>query len=625
MNRFKLKKARQNALMARRFGMGTVALTLLLTLITGCGGGGGAGSSSSKIVFSSDRSVILPKAGSTYQFQAGIQSGSGMITPASFTWTSSNPSVVSVDGSGKVTALASSGSAAITVSAPGVPAETADVIIAQPASQTILVNSSDVLSHTQGEAILASNATTTQIKPGDIVVSGDKGGLLDQVTSVQPSGANIAIGLNPCSLPQAFQNLDIDLTGAPVQMRMQMSRGRAVLSTMDGRVVGVFRGNGFNCTDNTGATVNVNLSGPSFTFNVTANLVLKLQSHWTLWTGPQVTLFELAVNLVAPVGMTTGSASFLANGTAGFTCSETLGSLDIPAVCVGPIDFSGSLVPSAGIKVSLSATGSLTVSGPSLNDTLSALDGVQWTPSAGWQTIGHNSQSGLSVTPAGIKFTTALSGDIFPYLRLDVGFNADLDDVLTLAGVKLAYAQDAGKFGLSFSSPLSYQQSGYSGPIWNAGLEVSAGPELQISGELATLLKQLGLPTNFGEWALYDQTIPFANSPNPALSSNSSSVNVGSPVNLTATIPNSNLYQGDDLQFWAYPSYGTPAEIADAKVNGSPVNVTWTPSATGPAGSCQVKALLFDNTFGSLGFPYASSPPLNLTVQTNTGANITIN
>jgi len=91
--------------------------------------------------------MILSGPGSTAQFVANGPGG------AAVTWSSSNTSVAQIDGNGKVTTAATTGSALITVTSRSTVAY-ATVIIAQPAPGVVVLPSSTVISVTATGATL---------------------------------------------------------------------------------------------------------------------------------------------------------------------------------------------------------------------------------------------------------------------------------------------------------------------------------------------------------------------------------------------------------------------------------------------------------------------------------------
>ena len=559
--------------------------------LAGCGGGGGGTPTSAQISFYSDRSVILPKQGSTYQL---VAKANGKIT-----WSTSDAQQVSVSPTGLVIAATQNGSATITATAPGSDPVTASVIVAAPGPQTVLVNSADVRMASGSNVALTANSTTKSIVAGDIVVSGDKAGLLGKVQSVSSNAQSVTLQTAPASLPQAFPNLNVHLSGAPTTMTLLVTRGRAALIAPNGRTVAVGRAGGFSCEDSAGATVNATVTGPSFNAPVQANLDATLVTQ-----NSSVQQFSITANVKITAQMKTGSVAFAANGQTDFTCTEELPDLSLPGVPVGPIDIEGTLTPEAEITISANANASLTLSGPTVSDSFLVDGGVTWTPAGGWQASITDSSSGPTVAPPGFQFTAQVQGKISAGIRADTGISAKAAD-FELVAASFAFDQLEAALNFSMAAPLSYTSPGYTGPTWDADLNLSSGPELKITGPVADLLNHMGVPTNLGAWSLYSKSVKLAESPTPTLTASSPTVSQGGSDILTASQPAS--YSGSSVKFYAFPTSGAAAALGSATV-GSTGGATfnWSPTA-GQYGAFQIGSFLFGDAFGAAGFPYPSS------------------
>ncbi len=90
--------------------------------------------------------AMLTKAGETRVLSAKAFNVTGTEVAASFTWTSSKPSAVSVDSSGKLTAVTAVGSSQITVSSGALQSPPALVTVVTPATGAVLVGDEQVVS-----------------------------------------------------------------------------------------------------------------------------------------------------------------------------------------------------------------------------------------------------------------------------------------------------------------------------------------------------------------------------------------------------------------------------------------------------------------------------------------------
>jgi hypothetical protein len=515
-----------------------------------------------------------------------------------------------VSHSGVATARAPVGSAVITASSRGAATALANVIIAVPGPRTILVQSASVVSVTRGGVVLRSGAGVPRIHAGAILVSGSARGLLARVTGTEAAGAGrVFYATQPASLAEAFRQMSVHVTSLPTKGTLTFARSRSSLRIVQiqagGRRVQVDPSAGpaaMTCRAPDGVPVTVSLSGPSFATDVTFSLDAALDiSNFT------VRRFRLAALVTASIRISTGSLSFDASVGPSYTCSIPLpNDLTVPSpVFIGPVELDGSITPSAGITVAAAATGTMTIAGPQVIDTVTADDGVQY-QSGTWQAINANSSTGLQVIPAGASMGAALKASVHPFFRVDAGFAADLGAVYHLANIDLAFIEPGGDVSVSLASPFQDSQIGYSGPAWDTGFELAAGPELAPSGpgfkHMQQFLSSIGISLTTTSWALFDQKLKLASSPVPQVSA-PPAVQIGHPELLTAQVPAG--FAGDTVTFEGFrngASSGTA--LVSAKVSGTTATATWTPAA---AGTYKISALLFDTVFGSFNLPYSSA------------------
>src|ERR1019366_3960187 len=225
------------------------------------------------------------------------------------------------------------------------------------------------------------------------------------------------------------------------------------------------------------------------------------------------------------------------------------------------------------------AGGQMTFAGPTVSDTASMIDGIQYTSSNGWTTAAHNSTTGVKMTLGSSQFQSSLSGSVSPYLRMDfgiAGFVGDCDILLCydLGGVNLAYAKTTGDFRLQLNPPLNDLDAQYRGPTWSTGVDFTAGPEVVLNGGIAKLLQLIGIDPPSVEWVLFNKDLPVANSPDITVTSSAAP---GGSVNLTASVPDG--FSGDMVKFVAYPSSGRGGTIvATSTVSGKSATAAWKPN-----------------------------------------------
>ena len=138
-----------------------------------------------------------------------------------FTWSSSTPEQIAVDGGGTVTAEAELGSAAVWAEAGGVRSAPAVIAMVELYPGTVLVTDDQVLSI--GEPFLPDGAAPEDyplmdvrlqgIDPpaaGTIVVAGESSALGGEVVSADVDGGAVAVRLQMVSMPELYARYDID-------------------------------------------------------------------------------------------------------------------------------------------------------------------------------------------------------------------------------------------------------------------------------------------------------------------------------------------------------------------------------------------------------------------------------
>jgi hypothetical protein len=595
-----------------------------------------------QIVFTSDQSVILTSKGSSYQFVAHVETQPHHISSEPLQWSSSDPSLVGVDSMGNATAESNLGSASLFVTAAGAQAQAAQVTIATPGPNTVIVASQDVLGLGRGSATLVNDTQTQSIVAGDILVSGNRAGLLVTVLGVTSSALSLIVTTTPASLVQAFPELSIRAESAPTTLILSYNRLTGVraspadpTSSSAALTTAFLRGGGapkpeagrhvtrglnggiratqdsssaIHCTSQHGTSVLVTLAGPTVSVTATINLIGVLASN------SQGLHFVLAIQAKVPVVVTTGSLTVSASGTEDVTCDWNIGSFDLPTpLFIGPIEIDGVGSVAASVDIMGDAHGNLTLTGPTASDTAAVYDGIEYNSSGGWTTLHSNGQSGVHVEPAASTFTASVALDFSASARVDFGVSANLGLCsvhlcITLAQSNLVFAKASGDLNFQVATPLDHLQAGYTGPAWSAGLEFTAGPEIDLSGAIPTLLGWLGVPLPNGQWNLLDLKYPLASSPQISATVSGNTAPGGSAT-LTATVPSG--FVGDTAHFALYPKAGGEGKVA-ASAQVQPNDSATAQVTVPPEGlnGYEAAALLDAPPFGS-NLPYASTinPP----------------
>jgi hypothetical protein len=567
-----------------------------------------------RIVFLSDQSVILTGRNAKYHLSVRVESDSHQTLSVPVRWRSSAPGQVAVNAAGTAVAKVGTGSATIFVSAPGAHSQAAQVTVAEPASGTLVIPSADVLSRKQASATLKRTRQTAALRRGQIVVSGNRSGLLARITAVAVGSQEVRIGTATTSLARAFRQLSIHAESAAVTTTVSSAAFRSSAGTRSSGVVltsasdpGASAAPGdaaASCTLTSGRNVTVSLAGPSVSVPATVQLVGELTTSF-----PNVELFEVAVQATIPVIVHSGSVTVSAAGKATATCELGAPTIDAPTpIFFGPVEINGQATAAAGVDLHVDAGGSMTFSGPTVSAHAQGTDGIRYTSSDGWQAVEDNQATGPQVTPGGTSFSASLTAAAEPYLRVDFGISGVLGDCAAdlctrLATANLAFSDAEGDWNFGIGSPFQDLTPGYQGPSWNADLDLTGGPELAVTGDITQLFSWIGVSPPAVRWTAFNDRIPLAGS--PAVTVSTAPPDGSGAVRLTASVPSG--YAGNTVEFVAYPPGGGPGFLAaSTQVNGTSADATWQPT-TRQTGTYRVAALLFDHFFGAVGLPYASA------------------
>ncbi len=546
-----------------------------------------------QVVFVSDQSIILAGRGRKFRFIVKVEGRSRQVLHVPVQFRSSAPGQVEVTQDGTATAMVDTGSATIFVSAPTARAqpEAAQVTVASPAPGTLVVPSTEILAQTSTSVTLPKNKQTAAIKPGRILVSGSRGALLARVTAVTFGTGTMTVTTVPASLAVAFSRLSIhaESTTVPASLRTAGPGPRTPVE----------------CTLSSGHRMRIGLAAPSVSVRAQVQLVADLQTSHRV-----VDKFELAVQATIPVTVHSGAVTVAAAGDASATCNITAPTIDVPApVFLGPVEIDGQATPKAGVAVKVATGASMTFFGPTVSDTMHALDGMLYTTSGGWQAVEDNSSTRPQITPAGQSFKASLAADVAPYFQVGFGISAAIGDCTTnlctrLATVDFAFTKCNANWDLRIQSPLPDTAVGYKGPKWTASLDLTAGPEFAVTGDIADLFSWIGVTPPARQWNAFDRLVPLAGSPTLTVSARTPAASRGA-ISLTASLPRG--FSGDTVKFIAYPASGGPPFVAThATVTGNSARATWQPRAH-QSGTFRITALLFDRIFGPSRLPYASA------------------
>ena len=241
-----------------------------------------------RIEITSDRSFVFTAAGQTAQLVAVVVREDGTVAAnAVITFTSSHPEVVSVDASGLLTAQTDNlGSAVITVSSGNLEPVVATAVTAELTPETVYIEPAEVIAFdpASGQVTLARNAKTDALQVDDVLLSGDRAGLLHRVTAVSLQAERVVVQTVAANLTEAFENLLVEATGAELTFTAVLDGQDVRVLDRQGQLVTQVALRNMKCRVG-GSLVDIDFSGVIIRQELRLTPRVNLDIHWLLCDG----------------------------------------------------------------------------------------------------------------------------------------------------------------------------------------------------------------------------------------------------------------------------------------------------------------------------------------------------
>lgn len=464
-----------------------------------------------RIEFVSDRSVTLGGPGEQASLEIRVIGENGQPIPgAQVTWASQDPTLVSVSPdsatSATVTAVSSGvGSTRIVVSHAGLGLSAeAPVALARTAASTVPLQSSWLQARNGNSLTLERNPTTETLAVDQVIVSGDQAGILDRVTATTLGSSTVQVTVEPASLTDAYETLQVDTESETLRLRFDwLESGEGVISmvTPDGRLLSRKALSGFQCKTELGAPAAVTLQGSH------VGLDYSLRTRASLDLGFfSVDSFLLEVIGEMSFGASTGSIRYQSELSGKITCSQTLGTFDLPGVPVSVFTIAPRFTAKVGIETELSASGpSFEIAGPKGGVQATATAGIQFVAGSGWSTPNSFSWGPyFELFPGGIELDSEFDLTAGPFGSLEAAVLFQLGRgpfSVDLAEVKFAELKGSSPLlTASLGTPFDPEDPAYAGPDWGIDANLQANLESSLSGgALETVLDRIGISLSFAE------------------------------------------------------------------------------------------------------------------------------
>lgn len=227
--------------------LGWVTLVVLCSLVLGaCGSGGegsGGGESSPANVATvatveiQQTGLVLTESGATRQLSAVAYDAQGNPLDASFSWTSTTPADIDVDGSGKVTAKKANGASQIVAEANGVKSAPLLVVVTLFPANAIPLTDAQIVgdpveTDPQAEPSFLNTykvvlTGVSGLTGGELLINTESKPVGGRVVNVETAGGQTTVTLRLVSLREMFPDLNInetiDLSRAPVEINPELA------------------------------------------------------------------------------------------------------------------------------------------------------------------------------------------------------------------------------------------------------------------------------------------------------------------------------------------------------------------------------------------------------------------
>ncbi len=615
----------------------TLVALAVMAILMGCGGGPPPPSwtdANAYIDITSDATFLFEQDGDTATVSAVVRQRSNdqVIADAVVSFASEAPDVVTVDAaSGRLTARTSVPNSATIVASYGTltPAH-ATAVVAELADRAVFVPFDDFTAYDPdtGEVILQRTPLALGLQVGDVLISGDRAGLLVRVLAVDVQAGRVVLQTEPADLTDAFDELDVVAVGAEVEYEAFIDDDGITVLNERGEVVqrSLF---GFTCKTEAEQPITVTITGASITPKLSFTPTIAIKITRSGFVSATVERFDMFVEGVVRVDARSGSVAFDAGVAGKITCERKLGTYALAFVpIVGPLGAAPTVTPSVGLELKGEATlGSVSLTGPTLDEGVSSTMGVGYSAQSGFRVISQNERvgAGLSWPRYDASLAIAFKATVEPFLKGTVNVSGALGPY-TFADFGLVEAKVYGGAELEMTMPFVPTQPGYAGPAWKFYVGVYGGldPLFEKIDEFQKFINRVGIKiqvTGFGP-ELFKGELPLATSPKPTVAASTLQVEAGENVDFTVDGATSAR-----VEFMAYlvddqNAPGTGLSVAEVQTGpGGTGSASWTPGVD-DEGTYEVHALAYQSPFGDIGFPYGGGNGVRVTV--GEGVSLTI-
>ncbi len=187
--------------------------------------------------------------GQTSLLKATAYDDQNKVIDSSFSWTSSNPSEISVSASGEARAEVELGSSAVSAETAGIKSAPVILVAAKPSDGAVLLSDSQILGNVEVISQDPTNPFNSSLKvklsgannlaPGSLFLSSGSKALAGKVISSTPVADGVEVTFAPTTISQVFKNLKLSINASASQLPLDFkgtAQPRKIERRQDGSV-----------------------------------------------------------------------------------------------------------------------------------------------------------------------------------------------------------------------------------------------------------------------------------------------------------------------------------------------------------------------------------------------------
>lgn len=379
----------------------------------------------------------------------------------------------------------------------------ATIMFADLQPEAIYINSDWVIDNGGGvgDVVLQRNPQTELIQPGDVLISGDKAGVLVRVLAVNMTADQVILTVEAARITDAFLNLNSSSSSSRQSMDVHYESGTKQLNMAiqsdngeKSNVAAVI--DQIECKQTNGLPFDLTMQGA----NIDWQLDIQLHGDIIITDG-SVEEFYVYSEQTMTIVPNTGTLKIASQLSGKVTCELPLPKRESPTLPVSVFSFGVAVQPKVGIEISGDISGpSFSIAGPSGHLIDRTTSGIRYTSGAGWESIGSSSHT-LTTSSFDASFNTDIVFKLEAFAYGGAGFQLTTNlgrghFSWELAAVEFIELRGGVSLYGEMAIPFNPMSLDYTGPKWGLAGKITGEFKAElVDGAMADVLNWLHLPT----------------------------------------------------------------------------------------------------------------------------------